>query len=413
MHKFDDLILAGIGSTTFLALAFLAIFRAPGAVSVAGGTAALVSTVVGILAVRSSRAANKANHDRMLELEHDLVIERNESKALRASLANIEPPPPQNSDTHRAVCSLLTEARMRLPFAEKISASVPGKTEEATFVLIEKFSAIQNKSSQAATAAREARFFLDGSSSTMTADATTIRTREAIRSERLAINGIVHQNRENKKNLNAMSNELESGIELLHGIEEITERSKLIAFNMAIEAARIGEKGRGFKVIVGELHLLNERTADFSRRVAKLLGRFKEYTTILVTDMAERSEELLNNVELGMTTAEESVETLIEASTSIEKFTREISALAVEIDKDLNGVLESLQFQDMTSQMIEGAVKIIGEANHLLIEAENKIGEADLPDRAIQIKSFEALRQTLLDRSKTSGEKQAIAEVHL
>ena len=49
--------------------------------------------------------------------------------------------------------------------------------------------------------------------------------------------------------LRSLGDELSSAIGLLDEIGEITERSRLIAFNMSIEAARIGSRGNGFNVI--------------------------------------------------------------------------------------------------------------------------------------------------------------------
>ena len=74
----------------------------------------------------------------------------------------------------------------------------------------------------------------------------------------------VASNRGNAATLRDMSKEIEAGIALVEEIEEITDRSRLIAFNMAVEAAHIGDKGRGFRVIVGELRKINDRTVDFS-----------------------------------------------------------------------------------------------------------------------------------------------------
>jgi methyl-accepting chemotaxis protein len=206
-----------------------------------------------------------------------------------------------------------------------------------------------------------------------------------------------------------MGKELESGMDLLKSIEEITERSRLIAFNMAVEAARIGEKGRGFKVIVGELRKLNDMTADFSGQVAELLGRFRDYNASIVGRLAEETDRVSRDVAGGMEAAERAVESLIAASGTADSFAHEIAALAVVIDSDLDGVLESLQFQDITRQMIEGSNAMLDEASADIDASLTAIGRLEAARRNVIL--LESIRKTLLARSKTRGEKEAIMEV--
>jgi len=44
----------------------------------------------------------------------------------------------------------------------------------------------------------------------------------------------------------------------------------LITFNLAVESAKIGVKGQGFKVIVSELQKLNVQTADFAKNILEM-----------------------------------------------------------------------------------------------------------------------------------------------
>ena len=166
-------------------------------------------------------------------------------------------------------------ALRRLRFAVAVLAKVPVKTEEAAFALMERLVALRDQSAKAADAAQTAE---SGTNDSGAISALAAGARSTIASVRSALLEMKRHDREASKGLQSLGQELKSGIELLAGIEEITERSKLIAFNMAIEAARMGEKGRGFKVIVGELRALNDRTAGFSKQVSELLGRFKNTT---------------------------------------------------------------------------------------------------------------------------------------
>jgi methyl-accepting chemotaxis protein len=243
--------------------------------------------------------------------------------------------------------------------------AVPSMTEEAAFAVMEKFMVVREASSDAAEKARRLREEIADTSSDHSVQYTSERTRQAIRKERDAIKGLSRSIRENREHLAAMGAEIESGIDLLKNIEEITERSKLIAFNMSIEAARLGESGRGFKVIIGELHRLNEKTFDFSRRVADLLARFREYNTLVEISSAVGRGSSRSS---GDGRGETSVESLINAS-GRSRNSRRTASMSESIDHDLDGVLETLQFQDITRQMIEGAqgvLAILGKTSRVL-----------------------------------------------
>lgn len=306
--------------------------------------------------------------------------------------------------------AVIGDARERVRFARAIAAMVPNLTEEATFALIERFQSMRGNSSRAANSARDFKAALGegGGSGRAPVAVQAERTRKVIKTQRESIGAMTEGNRKGAKELRAMGTELESGMGLLKGIEEITERSRLIAFNMAVEAARIGEKGRGFRVIVGELRKLNDQTADFSRQVGELLRRFRDYNESVVARLAEETEKVARDVSAGMESAEEAVESLIGASAAADRFARDIAALVETIDSDLDGVLESLQFQDITRQMIEGSLAIMDESEADLVAALRKLGiletaEGDLARR-------EGMRKDYLARSKTKGEKQALME---
>jgi len=208
-----------------------------------------------------------------------------------------------------------------------------------------------------------------------------------------------------------MSVEIESGLDLLKNIADITEQSKLIAFNMSIEAARIGEKGLGFKVIIAELHKLNDRTFEFSRKVADLLSRFREYTAILVKNMETKAGDVVHKVERGMDSAGFAVESLINATDRSQSLTKEIALMSESIDHDLDGVLESLQFQDITRQMIEGALSILGE---LKCRIDDFVASQDVGvDTTVMAERFTMLKNRLVNMAKTKGEKNALLEVRL
>jgi methyl-accepting chemotaxis protein len=305
-----------------------------------------------------------------------------------------------------AARSKAASALRRLRFADSILTKVPVKTEEAAFALMERLIALRDQSAKAGNAAASAEA---GSADTDAVAALAKGARDTINRVRTALSEMRSHDRDAAKGLQALGAELRSGIELLAGIEEITERSRLIAFNMAIEAARIGEKGRGFKVIVGELRALNDRTAEFSKRVSELLGRFKKYNESLVETSISSSALVAEEVERGIGEEEKAIESLLSASTACVDLSDDVSRVVRAMNVELDGILESLQFQDITRQMVEGALKTIAEAEGDMAPLGS--GDGSAAAREEERRRVEELRAALLARAKTKGEKEAIQEV--
>jgi len=306
---------------------------------------------------------------------------------------------------------LVTDCKAVLPLANAILKAVPDETEQAAFAVMDKFMVVREASSRAAGIARKIRADIDDVANPHSVKLASENSRRTVRAQRDAVKELSTCLRENREQLGDLGREIAKGLELLKSITEITERAKLIAFNMSIEAARIGEKGRGFKVIIVELHRLNEQTFDFSRRVAELLGRFRDYNARLVANVEDKAGAVIVEVGKGMDAAETAVESLIEASSRAQDFSGEIAVITESIDHDLDGVLEALQFQDITRQMIEGAQTVLGTIANSL---DSCLGSDSLSlDEIAARRRFESLKSRFIADSKTKGEKNALMEVEL
>jgi methyl-accepting chemotaxis protein len=310
----------------------------------------------------------------------------------------------------RASLRSIYEARMLVPFLRSIIAAVPAKTEEAAFRLMEKFELVKRLTDEAAAEAKELDSDTAEGSLEERVKAMSETSRSSLRKEREAVTEIVSLNRSNAKELKDMGVEIASGLELLKGIEDISEKSHLIALNLSVEAAHIGSQGLGFKVIATELRSLNAQTGEFSKKVSELLDSLRRRSAAIIGQMAEKSESVVAEAEKGMGLAAQAVESLIAASAASHAYTARIADKARSIHQAMDGVLESLQFQDITRQMLEGAGQIAEEIEPLMRAAQAGMpgGDGAAGDAAA---TAEALRERLLGRAKTKGEKEAIMEV--
>lgn len=61
-------------------------------------------------------------------------------------------------------------------------------------------------------------------------------------------------------------------------IDEIADRSDLLALNAALEGAKAGEAGRGFSIVAAEMRRLAENVMESTREIKSLIGEIREST---------------------------------------------------------------------------------------------------------------------------------------
>ncbi|OHD25801.1 MAG: hypothetical protein A2Y38_04920 [Spirochaetes bacterium GWB1_59_5] len=297
-------------------------------------------------------------------------------------------------------------ALLELQYADALLGKVPEETEAAVFALMDRLIALRDQSGKASKSAATAH---GDAATSSTINALADNAKATIARVRVALSDMRKHDKNAAAGLQALGKELTSGMELLAEIGEITERSRLIAFNMAIEAARIGSQGNGFKVIVNELRNLNDQTAVFSKRVSELLGRFKKFNESLVEKSVKDSAVVAEEVERGIQDEEKAIESLLTISNASVALSRDIEQVVATMNRDLDGVLESLQFQDITRQMVEGVQFMVSEVRGKMMTIAQPADGAPLarPDQS----HIKELRTRLLALAHTKGEKETIQEV--
>lgn len=82
--------------------------------------------------------------------------------------------------------------------------------------------------------------------------------------------------------LNSISDEtydrVEKSKEIVSFVEEISEDINIIGLNALIEAARVGEKGRGFTVVANEVQRLGNNASESIKDVEKIFNNIKKVT---------------------------------------------------------------------------------------------------------------------------------------
>jgi methyl-accepting chemotaxis protein len=97
-------------------------------------------------------------------------------------------------------------------------------------------------------------------------------------------------------------------------IKNISAQTNLLGLNAAIEAARVGEHGRGFGVVAEEIRKLASNSADSIKQVENIINEIKEASAksyqqttqieVLIAQVADAIMQIANSIQLIHTMAE-------------------------------------------------------------------------------------------------------------
>ncbi len=156
-------------------------------------------------------------------------------------------------------------------------------------------------------------------------------------------------------------------------IQYISDQTNLLALNAAIEAARAGEHGRGFSVVAEEVRKLSDRTSLASNNIIMIVGKVASSVQTIKQSLDEN---LQKNTE-KKASVDKAVSDLVRtAEESTEVFMRLLQnavASSESVAKSIDEIILSLQFQDITKQQIDSAMRPLEHVRATVEEMVSRI----------------------------------------
>lgn len=149
--------------------------------------------------------------------------------------------------------------------------------------------------------------------------------------------------------------------EIITTVNDIAERSNLLAFNASIEAAAAGEHGETFSVVAEEIKHLADQAKDATAQVRTLLGDIQQG----ISKAAMLTEEAVKRAESGESTSESTLATIRELVSNIEDSVRTFQQIVASTNQQQIGVeqvTDSVQSVREASEQLTGGTSQLEEA---------------------------------------------------
>ena len=187
--------------------------------------------------------------------------------------------------------------------------------------------------------------------------ATARKGSEAVQNTVEGMSRIQEQVQETSRRIRQLGERSQEIEEIVRLIEEITDRTGVLALNASIQASAAGEYGYGFGVVASEVEHLATRSAEATKRISSLIRAIQSGTSEAITSMEEVKREVVNGVTVAHS-AGASLHEIEAVSTQLANLVRSISHATQQQARGSEALSNTMgQLAQLTNQTTTGVMQ--------------------------------------------------------
>jgi methyl-accepting chemotaxis protein len=197
---------------------------------------------------------------------------------------------------------------------------------------------------------------------------------------------------------------------LLADISTIADQTNLLALNAAIEAARAGEAGRGFAVVADEVRALSTNSNSLNDKIKDVVEKSKgniAKAKEMVGEIASRDMSLAMK---HKTRVDNMLKQLEQQNEFVNIKLQDVQAVTHHVEAGVAGVIRSLQFEDIASQLCQYTGGHINLVADVMSKSQEKLSSINVNDMNVSdyaefLRQFNQEMRVLADEAKYLNSK--------
>jgi methyl-accepting chemotaxis protein len=178
----------------------------------------------------------------------------------------------------------------------------------------------------------------------------------------------------------ALGNKIARIREIVKTINTITDQTKVIAFNAALEAASAGDRGKRFSVVASEVNRLADDIAALTKQIREQVEEIQNSSSSLILSSEESAdkitegnklikemEDIFREIRSGAEITSNQAQTITVSTQKQRKSAEQINIAIADISTGLNNFIHSTE---IATSSAEGLTRMIQELGILLSQTE-------------------------------------------
>jgi methyl-accepting chemotaxis protein len=190
----------------------------------------------------------------------------------------------------------------------------------------------------------------------------------------------------------ALGNKIIKIRDIIKTINTITDQTKVIAFNAALEAASAGERGKRFAVVASEVNRLADDIASLTKQIREQVEEIQNSSSSLIISSEESAdkiiegnnlikelEDIFRDIRSGAEITANQAQTITISTQMQQKSTEQINIAITDISRGLSNFIQSTRIatssaEDLTDMIQKLDSKLVKESNNK--STDKPVGES-------------------------------------